>query len=618
MMRSMWRRLFRIDPGMLLKLSSVSLDRVRSIEQLSANPLVYERTAFMEHIRRYDREALRAHYLRQPVEGAHVWANYVVNLWEYEHGVEELTSYPWNITIPMTEVCNARCTFCSSPLVPDPKALATHEVRHFADALRYAVDVSLQGLGEPLAHPHFEDIARELGKYLSPVARLEIITNGWLLSGRRWELLKSLGINSIQVSVNAATDRTHQIAMGSRPGTFDQVVKNIQDALADLDWSGFLKASMVVTRHSLPEIPQFLDLLVSKGVRVFQFNALLPLVTPDWGFGRRDQYVDLWCGHLSNPRELVEQAVAAIAKYRERGISISATPDQWLLPVVPHRSGPVQLSVDQQNTAAFQVSSTVIADLQEWEALSVRMNGERLALTPHEKHVEVIAKDTGGVRFRGTPQSCRWAYLLRTKERAFPPGHYALDLDIQIASGHLYAGILDIEADEFLVQEPLGTGRTTIDFELIDERPVAIVVRQGAEDAPVNASYDDGRLSTRSAPSSSVRRPAAEKRVGGPPQAESQSRPVTAVENRVASGPGKPGRIYCPMVYTTLSVFHHSLDVSICCYMENVPGGKPSNLKGRPVLQAYNDEGFRLVRRSLSTDRHLPTCDSCPYGATRS
>ena len=75
-MRSMWRRLFRIDPGMLLKLSSVSLDRVRTIEQLSPNPLVYERTAFMEHIRRYDREALRAYYLGQPVEGADVWANY--------------------------------------------------------------------------------------------------------------------------------------------------------------------------------------------------------------------------------------------------------------------------------------------------------------------------------------------------------------------------------------------------------------------------------------------------------------------------------------------------------------------------------------------------------------
>ena len=47
----------------------------------------------------------------------------------------------------------------------------------------------------------------------------------------------------------------------------------------------------------------------------------------------------------------------------------------------------------------------------------------------------------------------------------------------------------------------------------------------------------------------------------------------------------KPGRIYCPMVYTTLSVFQHSLDLSICCYMENVPGERRSNLKDMPVLR---------------------------------
>jgi hypothetical protein len=72
------------------------------------------------------------------------------------------------------------------------------------------------------------------------------------------------------------------------------------------------------------------------------------------------------------------------------------------------------------------------------------------------------------------------------------------------------------------------------------------------------------------------------------------------------------------MVYTTLSVFHHSLDVSICCYMENAPGARPPNLKDEPMLQAYNSEGFKLVRRTLGTDHHIPTCDSCPYGAVRS
>ena len=42
-----------------------SLDTVTCIEDLSPDPLVYERPEFMEHIRRYDREDLRAFYQRQ-------------------------------------------------------------------------------------------------------------------------------------------------------------------------------------------------------------------------------------------------------------------------------------------------------------------------------------------------------------------------------------------------------------------------------------------------------------------------------------------------------------------------------------------------------------------------
>jgi hypothetical protein len=71
------------------------------------------------------------------------------------------------------------------------------------------------------------------------------------------------------------------------------------------------------------------------------------------------------------------------------------------------------------------------------------------------------------------------------------------------------------------------------------------------------------------------------------------------------------------MVYTTLSIFHHSLDVSTCCYMET-PGTTPSNMKEMTLLEAYNDPGFKLVRRTLNSDRHVPVCDSCSYGALRS
>jgi len=466
------------------------LEAVRSIEDLSPNPLVYERTAFMAHIRRYDREALRAYYGRQKSKAAPVWANYAVNLWEYEHGVEELTSRPWNVTIPITEVCNAKCDFCSSPLVPQPKALAVHEVEHFADSLGHALRVSLQGLGEPLAHPQFEELAAAIRKHLNKAARLEIITNGWLLSGRRWELLKSLQVRVLQVSVNAATDRTHQIAMGSKPGTFDRVLDNIEQVLSDPSWRCYLKASMVITRHSLPEVPQFLEVLAKRGVKHFQFNALLPLTSPDWGFGRTRQYIDLWCGHLPDAAALVEEGSEAIARYREMGHKITATPEQWLDRVEQWQTPElIQLSTDERQTAVFQDSAAA--------APTQRPDGE---LAP-------------------------------------------------------------VEGD-------------------------------GSSDAPASGGLECGPLDAAvSAP---------------PPEAPADGTQGT-----------RPSRVFCPMVYTTLSVFHHSLDVSTCCYMET-PGPPPPNLTRVPIDDAYNDRGFRLVRRTLNTDRHVPVCDTCTYGTFRS
>jgi hypothetical protein len=471
---------------------------------------------------------------------------------------------------------------------------------------------------------------------------LEIITNGWLLSGHRWELLKSLRISHIQVSVNAATDQTHQIAMGSKPGTFDRVVANIENILADPDWlnlpetsPGLLKVSMVVTRHSLPEVPQFLDLFVKKGVENFQLNALLPLTSPDWGFGRTDQYLDLWCGRLPNARELVEKATKAIVLYRRMGFRIIASPDQWLLPVSPSlRSNPIQLSTDEQSAAVFQAGSVPTTyNNPKWEALCLRVNNRQVVFVPHERYCEATGNESEGVSFRGTPESCRWAYLLRTPRLELPAGEYVLDLQIEISSGQLYAGILDIEKNEFIVQQELRSERTRIQFALAEDRLIDVVVRQGAEDTPVSAIYRYGRLGLSAGLEEPSLEESAEENMGVTQAMRPAAAPGTISEAKETSSPQaptldseksgipglyKPSRIYCPMVYTTLSVFQHSLDISICCYMENVPGERRSNLKDVPVLEAYNADGFKLVRRTLNTDRHLPVCDSCPYGAFRS
>ena len=69
---------------------------------------------------------------------------------------------------------------------------------------------------------------------------------------------------------------------------------------------------------------EYWDTVLIDKENFFQFNPLLPLTSPDWGFGHTGQYVDLWCGHVPNAAELVERAASAIARHRENGVRITA------------------------------------------------------------------------------------------------------------------------------------------------------------------------------------------------------------------------------------------------------------------------------------------------------
>ena len=519
---------------MVLQTKFIPLHAVRSLQELYFNPLKYERTALMEHIRRYDREELRQYYLRQETKGAEVFANYVVSLWEYERGVAEITSYPWKVAIPMTDVCNAKCTFCTAPLVPDPQWLKVEEVEYFADALRYAIEVDLQGLGEPTAHPQFEAIAEEIEKFINPVARLGIITNGWLLSGRRWELLKRIHIDSIHVSINAATDATHQIAMGSKPGTLEKVIKNIESVMADPDWGvydRYIKVSLVVTRHSLPEVSQFIEMFANRGIRFFQINALLPLEQPDWGFGHTDQYLDLWPGHLPDARDLVARAERTISRYREKGIVFFTSPERWLD------------SLDQRKTQLVQLQVAPSADD------SLRIVRVAAASDFVTSDASRDSKPTSGVLGTGDRNQ-----RLKTRSR-----------------------VSDDSAIGFWAR-------------LLGRK----LQRRNSERVPHGA--DPGT------PASS-------------PASSPTPVPNNKIEPKIAAK--KSGRIFCPMVYSTLSVFQHDLNVSTCCYMQHPPRHQQPSLRQKSLLEAMNDPGFKLVRRTLHRD-HLAICNACGYGTSRS
>src|SRR6185295_4306013 len=103
-------------------------------------------------------------------------SNFVLNVWEWRHGKTTLQSLPWNVSLPISDVCNARCVFCTS-WFDGRQQLTLEQLDAFAPVLRTAVYVGLIGHGEPLSHPRLGDIADRLSGYLDRRAASYTITN---------------------------------------------------------------------------------------------------------------------------------------------------------------------------------------------------------------------------------------------------------------------------------------------------------------------------------------------------------------------------------------------------------------------------------------------------------
>src|SRR5262249_30360418 len=126
----------------------------------------------MKFVRRFSREDLRAAFKNDPF-----LSNYVVNHWEFANGETVLTTYPWKVALPISDVCNATCTFCSSWL-RGLRTLKLEELDRFAVVLRHAAEVGFEGHGEPLVHPEIETLILRLTEILDRRCMKYIITNG--------------------------------------------------------------------------------------------------------------------------------------------------------------------------------------------------------------------------------------------------------------------------------------------------------------------------------------------------------------------------------------------------------------------------------------------------------
>lgn len=181
--------------------------------------------------------------------------------------------------------CNCSCKFCPvAGLGPAFKSLSDIQLAIDRAADSCSRDYIEFSGGEILLHPDLPEIVR-YAKYRG-FERIHFFTNGIDFSDESvCQKFADLGLNSVMVSVHAATQRTHETLMGGVKGGHNAVwtaIRNLSSVHVNVI------VNSVVTTLNLHEIPQIADQCVSLYPAVKQFRVTYPAIE-----GRMSQNRDL-------------------------------------------------------------------------------------------------------------------------------------------------------------------------------------------------------------------------------------------------------------------------------------------------------------------------------------
>ena len=179
--------------------------------------------------------------------------------------------YPRTVVWELTLACNMRCSHCgSSAGISRRDELSRDEMFGLCDELGELECERLTLLGgEPLVHPHWEEIALRLKEQ---DVRVNVITNGWMLDDPRFcDRIKNADLSIVGISIDGM-EKSHDALR--RHGSFKRLSRGI-DLLRAREVP--VAAVTVVTQDSLKEIDELYDFFIDKGVKVWQLQIAAPL-----------------------------------------------------------------------------------------------------------------------------------------------------------------------------------------------------------------------------------------------------------------------------------------------------------------------------------------------------
>ena len=143
--------------------------------------------------------------------------------------------------------------------------------------------------------------------------------------------LQRLPIKSYSISLNAATEKTHDEVMGLGPSAFGRILDSIRYLIQSRDsgkWPERVTITMVVTQQNIDEVSEFIRMGNNLGVDAIWLRSLLPQPGPVSGLN----YHVLSPTLHPNFEKLKGEALEAIASSK---VPIQADPSSWSTPLFP-------------------------------------------------------------------------------------------------------------------------------------------------------------------------------------------------------------------------------------------------------------------------------------------
>jgi MoaA/NifB/PqqE/SkfB family radical SAM enzyme len=179
-------------------------------------------------------------------------------------------------------LCNFHCTHCSISQMRERTgdALTPVDIKDLCDqADKYGLGHFYLDGGEPLAFPDLAEVLEAIGPERFYIL---LVTNGWLLTAKKAEWLKSAGVDKVQISLDGLDPAEHD-EFRNKPGSHAKVLRAIEAAKAA--GLGVQIATIVTSlRVQSPEFDKFLDFTDGLGVTV---AAQFPKLVGEWR-GRYD------------------------------------------------------------------------------------------------------------------------------------------------------------------------------------------------------------------------------------------------------------------------------------------------------------------------------------------